>query len=241
MTLQIPNINYNDIIPNDTSAVNVETIQQEFRNRGKEAYITSYVTYDFGISTRPFIERYPLFRINGNPNYTTPSQSYETNLCSTTVPLTAPEWPRFRTECVDATPEEEALQMRRKAETLFHVSNRNDMQNNKRNWFSFVAKGNNQKRETYATQTDKFTNPNTKNYPVLSGARMTLPTDCPRRPITSPSTSSDVPGPAVPLMTQVYLLLIIKYLELIQIVRLNMQRKIKINENCFKSILVIEK
>ena len=200
-TLQIPNINYNDIIPNeDTSAVNVETIQQEFRNRGKEAYITSYVTYDFGISTRPFIERYPLFRINGNPNYTTPSQRYETNLCSTTVPLTAPEWPRFRTECVDATPEErEALQMRRKAETLFHVSNRNDMQNNKRNWFSFVAKGNNQKRETYATQTDKFTNPNTKNYPVLSGARMTLPTDCPRRPITSPSTSSDVPGPAVPL------------------------------------------
>ena len=62
-----------------------------------------------------------------------------------------------------------------------------------------MAKGNNQKRETYATQTDKFTNPNTKNYPVLSGARMTLPTDCPRRPITSPSTSSDVPGPAVPL------------------------------------------
>lgn len=200
-TLEIPNINYNQIIPfEDSSAVNVEKIQQEFRNRGKEAYITSYVTYNFGIENRPFVERYPLLRINGNPNYTTASQKYAINLCSTTVPLTEPEWPRFRPECIDATPEEkEAYQMRRKAETLFHKSNRNDIRVKKKNWYSFVSQGYNQKHQTYATQTDKFTNPNTKNYPILGGRSMTLPADCAKRTITAPSTSSDVPGPAVPL------------------------------------------
>jgi hypothetical protein len=200
-TLEIPNIGYNSIINGeDTSGINVEKIQQEFRNRGKEAFITSYVTYDFGIDSRPFIERYPLLRINGNPNYTTASKSYTTNLCSTTVPLSPPEWPRFRPECIDATPEEqEAYQMRRKAETLFHVSNRNDMRNKKKHWYSFVAQGYNQKHQTYASQTDKYTNPNTKNYPILGQRSMTLPDDCPKKSITASSTSSDVPGPAVPL------------------------------------------
>ena len=79
-----------------------------------------------------------------------------------------------------------------------HVSNKHERRMTKAQQYSFIARGFNQKRQTYATQTDKFTNPNTKGYPVL-GNGLALPTECGQRVLTFPSSASDVPGPVVPL------------------------------------------
>jgi hypothetical protein len=143
-----------------------------------------------------------LSNIDGNAFYEVKSIPYIVDLCAKPDSYPPPPWVRFTPFCPDPnlTPEEkEQLQMRRKAETLKHLNNQHDRSSTRTQQYAFVAKGLNQKRMTFATQTDSYTNPNTKNYPILSGRAMTLPADCSGRVFTFPSSSSDVPGPIVPL------------------------------------------
>lgn len=198
--LALPNISYSNLIPGENSArFDVGTFKAEFRNRDKSAVITSKVTYNFSVTELPFMEAYPLQYIGGNGFFTATSQDFIVDLCVKPTEFPPPPWPRFSLPCPDVTPEERAaLQMRRKAETLMHVSNKHERRMTKAQQYSFIARGFNQKRQTYATQTDKFTNPNTKGYPVL-GNGLALPTECGQRVLTFPSSASDVPGPVVPL------------------------------------------
>ena len=200
--LALPNIGYSNVIPNATSArFDIGAFKAEFRNRDKSAVITSKVTYNFSVTELPFMEAYPLQYISGNGFFTATSQDFIVDLCVKPTEFPPPPWPRFSLPCPDVTPEERAaLQMRRKAETLMHVSNKHERRMTKAQQYSFIARGFNQKRQTYATQTDKFTNPNTKGYPVLGGGSgLALPSECSQRVLTFPSSASDVPGPVVPL------------------------------------------
>ena len=199
--LALPNIGYSNLIPGETSdTFDIGTFKAEFRNRDKSAVITSKVTYNFSVTELPFMEAYPLQYIGGNGFFTATSQDFIVDLCVKPTEFPPPPWPRFSLPCPDVTPEERAaLQMRRKAETLMHVSNKHERRMTKAQQYSFIARGFNQKRQTYATQTDNYTNPNTKGYPVLGGSGLALPSECAQRVLTFPSSASDVPGPVVPL------------------------------------------
>lgn len=199
-SLSLPNINYSNIIVGaNSSSLDVETFKNTFNHHDKSATIVSNVTYNFGVAQMPFVEAYPLLSITGNPFFQTSSLPYTIDLCVKPTSFPPPPWSRFTLSCPDVTPEErEQLQMRRKAETLMHVSNRFQRGSTRAQKYSYVAQGFNQRRQTYATQTDTYTDPNTKNYPVL-GRSLVLPDQCTPRVLTFPSTSSDVPGPTVPL------------------------------------------
>lgn len=200
--LALPNIGYSNLIPGETSdRFDIDTFKAEFRNRDKSAVITSKVTYNFSVTELPFMEAYPLTYIGGTGFFTATSQDFIVDLCVKPTEFPPPPWPRFSLPCPDVTPEERAaLQMRRKAETLMHVSNKHERRMTKAQQYSFIARGFNQKRQTYATQTDNYTNPNTKGYPVLGGGSgLALPSECGQRVLTFPSSASDVPGPVVPL------------------------------------------
>jgi hypothetical protein len=198
--LSLPNIDYSNLIPGETSdRFDIGTFKAEFKNRDKSAVITSKVTYNFSVTELPFMEAYPLQYIGGTGFFTATSQDFIVDLCVKPTEFPPPPWPRFSLPCPDVTPEERAaLQMRRKAETLMHVSNKHQRRMTKAQQYSFIARGFNQKRQTYATQTDDYTNPNTKGYPVLGGG-LALPSECAQRVLTFPSSASDVPGPVVPL------------------------------------------
>lgn len=199
-TLSLPNIGYTNLIPNATSdTFDIGTFKSEFRNRDKSAVITSQVTYNFSVTQLPFMEAYPLSYISGSGSFEATSQSFLVDLCVKPTEFPPPPWTRFSLPCPDVTPEERAaLQMRRKAETLMHVTNKHERRMTKAQQYSFIARGFNQKRQTYASQTDSYTNPNIKGYPVLGGS-MVLPDECTPRVLTFPSTASDVPGPSIPL------------------------------------------
>jgi hypothetical protein len=200
--LALPNIGYSNLIPGETTnTFDIGTFKAEFRNRDKSAVITSKVTYNFSVTELPFMEAYPLTYIGGTGFFTATSQDFIVDLCVKPTEFPPPPWPRFSLPCPDVTPEERAaLQMRRKAETLMHVSNKHERRMTKAQQYSFIARGFNQKRQTYATQTDNYTNPNTKGYPVLGGGSgLALPSECGQRVLTFPSSASDVPGPVVPL------------------------------------------
>lgn len=202
-TVELPTIEYFNVVTGENSNT-IDTTQfvKKYRNRDKKAILTSKVKYNFSVDTLPFLEEYPLSSIEGTGFYEVSSSPYTVDLCIRPDSYPPPPWARYTPECPDPnmTPEErEKLQMRRKAETLKHVNNQHQFSATKTQQYAFVAKGYNQRRQTYATQTDSYTNPNTKNYPVLNGRSMTLPTDCPPKVLTFPSTCSDVPGPIVPL------------------------------------------
>lgn len=206
--IDIPSVGYNSVIPGqDASSISLNLVRSAYRNRGGRGLLYSDVEYDFGLSSRPFLEHYPVLSIFGTGTYDAQSQPYDIDLCIRVINTQPPPWPRFSLNCQTYSPaEREQLQMRRKAETLFHrqnsISRTNTNTTNsgmtKKMHFAYVAKGLNQKKQTYATQTQTYTNPNTKGLPTL-GAGLSIPPECGRRAVTNPSTASDVPGPTVPL------------------------------------------
>lgn len=199
--LALPNIGYSNIIPGVTGdEFDIDTFKATFKNRDKSAVITSNVVYNFSVVQMPFMEAYPLLTIQGDGFFEATSQPYIVDLCVKPTTFPPPPWSRFTPPCPNVTTqaERDALQMRRKAETLRHVSNKHQRRFTKSQQYSYVAQGYNQKRQTYATQTDSYTNPNTKNYPIL-GQALVLPDQCAERVLTFPSSASDVPGPVVPL------------------------------------------
>ena len=202
-TVELPNIEFFKVVSGEnTNTIDTTQFINRYRSRDKVAYLTSKINYNFSVDSLPLIEEYPLSAIEGTGLYEVSSTPYTVDLCIRPESYPPPPWARFTPFCPDPnmTPEEKAaLQMRRKAETLKHVSNRYDRSATKTQHYAYVAKGLNQRGQTFATQSDSYTNPNTKNFPVLNGRSMTLPTDCSGRVLTFPSTCSDVPGPIVPL------------------------------------------
>lgn len=195
---------FEQVIPNqDISSINTNEVTRVYRGRG-QGLIKSNVKYNFGIyadnngSQVPFIEHYPVLNILGNPFPLFNSLSFPVDLCVKPTSYPPPPYVRFTPKCDNGGFSPEELQMRRKAETLKHQTTMKTKNISKAERFALVARGSNQKRSTYATQTISFTNPNTKNYP-RSGDNLVIPLECPRQELTFPSTESDVPGPIVPL------------------------------------------
>jgi len=203
--ISIPNRNFKKQIPNqDTSGIDLELVRRAYGGYGI-GDLTSQVTYDFSlygdggpVSAQPFIEHYPVLSILGNPFPMYVSLPYEVDLCIKPTSYPPPPWVRFTNNCSNQGFTSQQLQMRRKAETLRHETALKSKRMTKAEYYAFIAKGLNNKKKTYATQTDSFTNPNTQNYPT-SGNGLTLPTNCPNQVLTFPSSASDVPGPVVPL------------------------------------------
>lgn len=202
--LEIPIVGYNKVIPNqDISSIDIDLVTRIYNGRGT-GFITSEVTYDFSIYTEtagsqiPFIEHYPVLNIFGNPFPIYNSLPYEIDLCVKPSSYPPPPWARFTNNCNNNGFTYEELQMRRKAETLRHQTSMKLRNPTKAELYAYVAKGLNQKKKTYATQTINYTNPNTQNYPT-SGNGLTLPDSCDQQILTFPSSESNVPGPIIPL------------------------------------------
>ena len=203
--ITIPQRGFNQTIPGqDASAIDLDVVLRAYSGYGT-GNLTSEATYDFslygdGVTTdsRPFIEHYPVLTILGQPFPTYDSSPFDVDLCVRPSSYPPPPWVRFTNNCSNLGYTSEQLQMRRKAESLRFQTNLKSRRLTKAEYYAFVAKGLNNKRKTYATQTDSYTNPNTQNYPT-SGDGLTLPNDCPNQVLTFPSSASDVPGPVVPL------------------------------------------
>jgi len=197
--ITIPSSSYTRILPGETSKfLNINDVISVYSQRGS-GYVTSIVGYNFGYPSIPFNETYPVYTIVGTGDISVESNQFVLDLCIRRTSFPPPPWARYSLNCEPMTQEErEKLQMRRKAETLFHKQTAFNKQWTKAERFAFVAKGYNQKKKTYATQTDTYTNPNTQNLP-LSNNSLSLPASCGTSVITNPSTESDVPGPVVPL------------------------------------------
>lgn len=203
--MSIPERGFKKKVPaQDTSAIDIDVILRAYSGYGT-GNLTSEVTYDFSlygdgskVTTKPFIEHYPVLSILGEPFPIYFSNPYEVDLCRRPGSYPPPPWVRFTNSCSNSGYTSEQLQMRRKAETLRHETTLKAKRFTKAEYYAFVAKGFNNKKKTYATQTDTFTNPNTQNYPS-NGDGLTLPSSCPNQILTFPSSASDVPGPVVPL------------------------------------------
>lgn len=203
--ISIPERRFKQKIPGqDSSFIDIDVILRAYSGYGTGSLI-SEVTYDFGIfgdgttvAAVPFIEHYPVLSILGEPFPVFLSDSLDVDLCLRPSSYPPPPWVRFTNNCSNLGFTSEQLQMRRKAETLKHENSLKEKRMTKAEYYAFVAKGLNNKKKTYATQTDTFTDPNTQNYPT-SGSGLTLPQNCPNQVFTFPSSASDVPGPVVPL------------------------------------------
>jgi hypothetical protein len=204
-SLSIPQRAYKKTIPGqDTSGIDLDLIRRVYGGYGI-GNLTSEVTYDFSIygdggtvTTQPFIEHYPVISILGEPFPVFLSSPYPIDLCIRPTSYPPPPWVRFTNNCSNFGHTSDELQMRRKAETLKHQTNMKQRKTTKAEYYAYIAKGLNNKKKTYATQTDTYTNPNTQNLPT-SGNGLSLPDTCPNQVLTFPSSSSDVPGPVVPL------------------------------------------
>ena len=115
------------------------------------------------------------------------------------------EWTRAHTDCVDldgATLHGTAmtyqdLSEKRKA-TIFQYKN-NSAGFSKKQQYSRIARGLGQKKTTYATQSDTYTNPNTNNL-VLDASSVLL---CPGRVKNwAYSSQNDTPGPMIKITNQ---------------------------------------
>lgn len=212
--ITIPTSSYYSIINGETTIfLDIDMIQKTYRQRGT-GIVKGYVTYDYGFGADySFNEVYPLLTILGSSTLTTTTNTYTIDLCLRPTSFDPPPWSRYTTNCASLTPEERAtLQMRRKAETLKHLRAENSIRQTKAQYLSFVMKGFNQRKKTYATQSDTYTNPNLLNLPTTNNNNgLTIPPECSQRVITAPSTSSDVPGkvvmltydPSVPLVNYI--------------------------------------
>jgi hypothetical protein len=193
------------VIPGETSnSINSTTYEQTYTGLGQAAFISNTI-YNF-TAPIPFIEVLnPIDSIVGNPILTVPTDPYDVNLCFKRTNFPPPPWARFSLICnTDADNEftAEQLQMRRKAEILQYYNNKVNMQKStKAQQWSFIARGLSSLKNTYATQTVNFTNPNTTNFPN-NNRIIALSSQCTNnvlRVSTFPSYCSDVPGPVVPL------------------------------------------
>lgn len=145
-----------------------------------------------------------------------PSILIKTSLSSTIAALPSkhirsgayppPPWPRLVLNCpivptnYTGTYEQynAELQMRRKAEILFHKENSIQLQRGetKAMRYAYIAKGYNQRKQTYATQGSVLTDPNIKDLGQVGGT-LELPANCSNVIQSALSTECGVPGPAV--------------------------------------------
>lgn len=195
-----------------TQFINNSTYEQIYNGIGRSAFISNTL-YNFSAPT-PFTEpSNTINTIEGSPFLTVPTLPYEVNFCIQRTSFPPPPWSRFSLTCgtdgADFTPEE--LQMRRKAEVLQYYDNKVNMQKStKAQQWSFIARGLSTLKNSYATQTVNFTNPNTTGYPNNNRAIL-LPSQCANQALrlsSFPTYCSDVPGkpmlltfdPRVPLV-----------------------------------------
>jgi hypothetical protein len=182
--------------------------QVEYNGLG-QAYYQCAVTYQFNYPPYdqyniPFYEITPVNKLYGNPILTSLSEPWDINLCFKRTEFPPPPWSRFSLSCgTDGQGfTAEQLQMRRKAEVLQYYTNKVNMQKStKAQQWSYIARGLSTLKQTYATQTVNYTNPNTTGYPNNNRA-IILPDKCINQALrlsTFPSYCSDVPGPVVPL------------------------------------------
>lgn len=194
------------------SSINLDQFVEKYGGLDKEVVLETVAKYNFGIANNQLYEHYPLLSdaIEGPNIAEYSSTSYSRSLCIQRESFPPPPWARYTIDCSEnMTPERrEELQMRRKAETLKHTSNLVQKERTKSEYLSFVMRGFNQRKQTYATQTANYTNPNTKEFSIVGGRTIALPSACQQKVLSFPTYCSDVPGrvmnltydPSVPLV-----------------------------------------